>query len=212
MTLRGLLGAFWRRWYLLLVGLLLTAGLVMPAAQAAPPQHRARALILLLPSETMAAEGGNPLLEVSGLDFPGRVLVAYFSSETALRQIEALAPEAEVSVEMDESTRGPVLAVDVLDATPESALATRDYMTEQIPIQLARIQIRVGAPLKTRVRSIPLTVDGEATVDYGKFTRLTIAAGTLGLAATGFSVTVLDAWLLDRRRRREARALPVEDP
>ena len=48
MTLRGVLSALGRRWYFVLVGLLITAGGAWAALSITPPQYAARGLILLL--------------------------------------------------------------------------------------------------------------------------------------------------------------------
>ena len=102
-----------RRWYVLIAGVLATVALTSAVPQVAPPDYTARGLVLLLPAEASTGAGGNPLLMLDGLTTPADVVVAYFKSEAAQELVAKAAPTAEFSVEMEQSTRGPLIAVDV---------------------------------------------------------------------------------------------------
>ena len=129
-----------RRWYVLLAGLLLTFGLAYGAYSTTPPEYSARGLVLLLPSDSSVGPGGNPFLNLSGLEQPASIVVAYFASTTAKDDIASQAPSAEFDVEIDSSTRGPVIVVTVTDKNADKALATLNYIANQIPLQLQRLQ------------------------------------------------------------------------
>jgi len=197
-----------RRWYVLVAGALLTLGMAYGAVQATPPEHTARALVLLLPSESSVGPGGNPFLALSGLEQPAGILVAYFSSASARQVITDQAPNAEYEVAIDDSTRGPVIAVSVTDSSPEETLSTLNYIVDQVPIELARLQQQVDAPLAATIGSMPLTVDGEAERDLSGTIRLAIAAVVVGLVLTGVVAFALDGLILRRRLRRSSRSEP----
>ncbi|WP_421741992.1 hypothetical protein [Cellulomonas sp.] len=209
LSLADVLAVLRRRWYLILVGLLVTVGLGWAATTFKPPDYTARGLVLLVPSQATVGEGGNPLLALAGLDLPARVLVAYFSSDAAQQQFAKAAPDAEIVVTMEESTRGPVIAIDVKDPTPDGATGTLRLVADAIPPNLARLQGEVGAPASTEVSSLELAMDEKAKIDRSDSTRVLIMAIGLGLAGTAFLTFAVDGMILQTsqaRKRRAARA------
>lgn len=204
MTLSDFLGALRRRWYVVLLGFALTGGLCYGAADLVPPSYTARGLIVLLPPQEQVGDGGNPLLGLGGLELPARVMVAYFSSDSAQLEIAEEAPDSEVAVTLDESTRGPVLAIDVRDPTAAGALSTLRLVADEIPPNLARLQEEVGAPANTTVTSLEAAMDTRATIDRTDTIRTIIAAGVIGLTATLVSVFLIDGIVMRRRARRKA--------
>lgn len=198
--------ALGRRWYVVVVGLLLTAGLVYGAFRATPPEYSARALVLLLPSETQVGEGGNPFLVLGGLEQPAGIVVAYFASAAAADEISDVSPTAEHLVAIDDSTRGPVIVVQVNDTTPEGALAVLDLLSERIPEELQRLQTDVSVPDEAIITSMTLTRDEEATEDRSGTVRVVIAAAAVGLVGTIFGAIALDGALLRRSSRRDPEA------
>lgn len=201
------LRALGRRWYIVVVGLLTTAGLVYGAYVATPPEYNARALALLLPSEEAVGEGGNPLLTLGGLEQPAGILVAYFSSSAARAEIEELSPTAEYIVGIDDSTRGPVIAVDVIDVSPESTMTVLNHLLERLPEELERLQNEVEAPPESAIGVMVLTADQEAHPDLSGTIRLMIVALVIGVVATGFLGYGFDSLMQRRSLRREQRAV-----
>jgi hypothetical protein len=196
--------ALGRRWYVVLAGLLLTAGLVFGAYKASPPEYNARALVLLLPSKFDVGKGGNPLLQLDGLEQPASVLSAYFASAPVLAEVAQLSPTAEFDVDLDPSTRGPVIAVDVTDKTAAETLRVRDYLLTRIPGELQRLQQDADARRSAFVDSMLLVADNEAKLDIHGTIRLTIAALVVGLVGTGILAFAIDG-LMERRKLSEAR-------
>jgi len=196
------LRALGRRWYVVLLGFAITAGLVYGATRISPPEYNTRALIVLLPGQNAVVEGGNPFLALSGLEQPGSIVVAYFASATAQEQMADVSDSAEFTVALDSSTRGPVIAIDVTDTTAESATAGLEFLLSRVPSELARLQEGVGAPADSIITSMPLVVDAAPEVDTSGTVRLAIAAGAAGIAATGLLAFALDGMLLRRRVRR----------
>lgn len=193
-----------RRWYVLVTGLLLSAGLAWGAYVVTPPTYTAAGLILLLPSKASVGPGGNPFLALSNLDQPAGILVAYFSGATAQADVKAKAPEAQYQVSINSSTRGPIVEVDVTDTTAKGALDTLGYITSQVPVTLSRLQRDVDAPADAVITSMPLTIDRKAKANFSGTTRMVIAAAIVGLLATGGAAFALDGLLMSRRLRRQA--------
>ncbi len=198
--------AMGRRWYIVIAGLLATVGLAYGAYGASPPEYSARGLVLLLPSEASVGKGGNPFLNLAGLEQPAGIVVAYFSSTTWRDEIAKRAPDAQFLVAIDDSTRGPVVVVDVTDKSATETLATLKYITDQIPIELARLQQEVGAPQTATITSMPLVVDTRAEANTSGATRLMIAAAGLGVVLTGIVSFAADGMLSRRQGSRRRRA------
>ncbi|SDR72002.1 hypothetical protein [Agrococcus carbonis] len=195
-----------RRWYVVLLGLLLTAGLAYGAVAATPPEFKSRALVLLLPSADAVEEIGNPLLALSGLEQPASLVVAQIMSNPEREAVERRSATADYFVALDSSVRGPVILVEVNDVTAAQSLATLEYLKGRISDELARLQAEVDAPDDSIIRSMELTTDVTATEDLSTTIRNAIAAVAVGLAATGFLAFGVDG-LITRRSAREP-ALP----
>lgn len=64
----GVVGLVTRRWYVVLVGLLLTLPLAYLAAQYVAPTYTMKASVVLLAPEETVGDGGNPYLAMGGLE------------------------------------------------------------------------------------------------------------------------------------------------
>ncbi|MCT9818990.1 hypothetical protein N3K63_01680 [Microbacterium sp. W1N] len=197
--------ALGRRWYVVVVGLLMTGALAYGAYTLTPTQYTSRGLILLLPSEEAATAAGNPFLALSGLEQPAGVVVAYFASSSAQNEIADLSPTAEYLVAIDDSTRGPAISVNVTDVSAESSLSTLEHLMTRVPEELARIQNELDVPAEAAVGSMTLTADEAAEPDRSGTIRMTIAAVAVGVLLTGISAFALDGILLRRARRTAQR-------
>ncbi len=206
MSFLDVIAALGRRWIVTVVGLLATAGLVYGASTIEPPVYTARALVLLVPSEQVVGEGGNPFLALGGLDLPARVVVAYYESDVAKDRFSSGSPDAEYVVAIEESTRGPVISVDVTDASPAATLETLELLTSSIPVELERLQEEVDAPKNTVVSTLVLAKDEQAKIDNSGTVRMVIAAGSLGLVATVVGAVAVDGLVRSRAQGRKQAA------
>lgn len=215
MSFLDVIAALGRRWIVTVLGLLATAGLVYGASTIEPPVYTARALVLLVPSEQAVGKGGNPFLALGGLDLPARVVVAYYESDAAKAQFTSGSADAEYVVAIEESTRGPVISVDVTDSTPEATLATLEEITASVPVELRRLQEEVDAPRNAIVSTLVLTKDEKAEADNSGTVRMIIAAAGLGLVATVVGAVAVDGLVRSRRGRKQGGtpdAAPADPP
>lgn len=208
MSFLDVIAALGRQWMVLVTGLVTTAALGWGATVLEPPVYTARALVLLVPSEQAVGEGGNPFLALGGLDLPARVVVAYYESDVAKARFTSGSADAEYVVAIEESTRGPVVAVDVTDGTPQRALDTLELITTSIPVELRRLQEEVDAPQDTIVSTLVLAKDERAETDTSGTVRMLIAAVGVGLVGTVVGAVAIDG--LQRSRARARR--PVTGP
>lgn len=202
MVVTDFLRAIGRRWYVLIVGLIATAWLGYVAVDMTPPEYTARGLVLLLPSQDVVGQGGNPFLAMGDLGLPASILAAYFQSSSVQAEVAEVSPDAKYSVAIEASTRGPLMSIDVTDMSADGALTTLDYLAAAIPSNLARLQQEVGAPSESTVTSMPLTMDSEATEHTDGTVRILIVAVAVGLLATVTLTFTIDRLILRRAQRR----------
>lgn len=197
----ALIGVARRRWYVLVVGLIISFGLAYGGTQASPPHFSARALVMLLPSQATVGPNGNPFLDLSGLDLPARVVVSSLTSTSTRDAVGEAYPDIDYAVSIEESTRGPVIALDVTGPTEVAALEALPYLMQESRATLDRLQSEVEAPANATIRSMVLTQDRSATEERGGTLRLAIAGLAAGLVATLFAASAIDG----RSRQRRAR-------
>ncbi len=206
MGVREVFAGLGRRWYVLIIGLALTAGGGWYVYQQTPSDYTARSLVLLLPPvNTVDNTSSNPFLQLGGLDLTARVLVATYSGTAFQDEIAERAPDAEVQVSMDESTQGGVVAVDVKNRGEQQTLDLLDDVTDTVSQRLDGLQSEVGVETKDVVGSMLLAKDTEAKADYQSLIRILVIVIGGGLAVTAALALVLDVLL--RRRRNGLSAL-----
>lgn len=198
------LAAAGRRWYVLVIGLLVTVGLGVGATAISSPTYSARGLVLLLPPEDAVGDGGNPFLALAALDMPARIIVSYLNSPAAQAGVQAARPTASYEVAVEEATRGPVIAIEVTDSTPEGALTTLQDIAEAVPSTLTRLQQELEVPAEATISSMPLTMATEAEADDSQGTMVLVVAVGAGLAATLAATLLVDRLLQRRSTRRRA--------
>ncbi|NTW42078.1 MAG: hypothetical protein HGA44_19740, partial [Cellulomonadaceae bacterium] len=212
MEITGLVASLLRRWYVVALGVLLTGGLALLAAQAVPPTYTAAGSVLLLPPSASVEEGSNQLLQLGGLEQPAALVVAYLAGDDMREAFDAQNPGVTYEVVLDPLSRGPLImmtveapsSATVMDAL-ESALAT-------VPEALDALQDQVAAPPSSRFASIPLSVDAKPTTLNKETLRALIAAVGVGMALTLVGAVGLDSLLIRSQQRRAARAAAVAAP
>lgn len=207
MQLGDILRAIGRRWYVLLAGVLVTSVVAYAVGSRSSPDYSARGLVLLLPPDDLAdqAGSGNPFLAMAGLALPADIVVVYLNSSNMSTEVLATAPDATYDAMIEPSTRGPLIAIEVEEPTPEGALRVLHFLADSIPSILGQLQDEVGAPVVARVTSIPLTLDTEAVASSGA-TRILIALVGGGLVVSLLLAIAVDGVLIRRRRSH-----PVEE-
>jgi len=214
MLVSQLLRSCLRRWYLVLLGLLATAGLTWFAFTSTAASYQIQATAVLLPGATTVPEQGNGFLYLGGLTPALEVLVRSVNSDTVAEQIlgddfdndDSLAG---YTVARDLEASGPIMLVTATGASENEAREILDEVIAVIPERLAALQADVEVPDGSQMTSLTLSVDDRVEVLTTDRTRL-----LLGVAAGGVVVTVIGTGLIDglilsaRRRRSQKEKLP----
>jgi hypothetical protein len=210
-----------RRWYVVVLGLLVTAGLCAAASMVVPAKYEATSAVLLLPPKNDAEElGGNPFLALGGIDTVAGVLARAVSDRATNEEVAQSGGSGDYTVEPDWAAGGPVLLVTVEDRTPEGALATLSIVLTQLPAALAELQTASGVAEASLIQSKEITHDGVANTVWTPLIRGMIAAAAFGLAMTVLAAAIVDSYLARSKSRGMARGdfergpanEPLDDP
>ncbi|WP_315549325.1 hypothetical protein [Microbacterium aurum] len=206
------LRALTRRWYVLLIGLVVTSALAYLAWMTTPPTYSAQGTELLLPPSAQVETGTkNPLLELSGLDAPAALVIGRLDGQAVREEVTAFSAEADYTVETDPTLRGPTVLVTMTDVSPEKALESLEYVLDMVPDVLASLQSGLEVPPAATVTSMRLATDSEPEPERSATLRALVLAAGIGLAVTIIAAVALDAWLR-RRGRRTSPAGPPPSP
>lgn len=212
MYLLELVGGLRRRWWIAVIGLVVTALLSFTAFTLVPAQQQVRASLMLLPTAKAATEAGNPYLVLGGLE-PAADMVAAAMNSGPVH--ESLAPESGVAtfdVARDTSTSGPMLLVEVTDTSSQGAMALLDAVIKTMPDVLNRLQAQVAVrPSSNLLSIIEVTRDTKPEPSLKKQLRATLATAAGGLALTLFGTNALDGVLRRRSTRRRDSDTDADD-
>ncbi|MCZ9336497.1 chain length determinant protein, partial [Streptomyces sp. TRM76130] len=100
-----------RRWYVLLPGLLLTAGLLAVVAVLVPVSYQSQSTVLLLNSAKATADyDGNPFLSTqTSLTGMADSLARSLTSDDSLRELESRGAEGTFETKLADNAQGPLL-------------------------------------------------------------------------------------------------------
>ena len=212
MDLSQILHALGRRWYVLIAGLLVTAGFVVLALRFVPLTYDVKTSILLLPPTSSVTQTGNPFLNLGGLDVVAGVLGRSVTDSESTQAIIPPGSKAKYTVQQDASVSGSVLQVQASDTTPAGAFRVLNAVVVLATAKLTSLQDEVNAKPSDQVRLLVITNNTVATPDYASLIRLLILVVAVGIVLTLFAAVLIDAVVRRRRsRRRERRGPPGEE-
>lgn len=197
--LNGVLGLVTRRWYLVIVGLLLTLPLSYQAAQMVSPTYTMKASVVLLAPTEVVGQGGNPYLAMGGLEAAVDVAAVSLSSDAVQQRLAETGALSSV-VERDGGTAAPMLLVTVEASTAGAAEEGIAVVLDAIPTTLATIQESAGVDDDQLIRSEVVAASERPLVSYKPQLRVGLVVAAAGMGATLVVTALLDSLL--RRRRR----------
>ena len=198
-TMRGL----WRRWYIVVPGLILTIVVAIAAGQIIKPDFERTGTQLLLPGLASIPEAGNPYLYLGGLSQAADVLVTAMSSEKELDSLIGTRQGAEVLIRRDPVTSGPQVLIKVTARSDAEAGEILDAAMSRTTQVLRNLQDVDGITPGNRIGIKSITADTLSTL-----VQKTRALGVVGAALGMVLITLLAAGLAEglgaRMRRRAA--------
>lgn len=196
-TLRGL----WRRWYIVVPGMLITAALAAGAWSMIPPGYERSSTQLLIPGALSMPDGANPYLFLGGLSPAADVLVRAVGSENARNDVTEDYPEVEIEISRDTSTAGPVILIEVTAASDGDARKVLGLLVERTASLLDELQETEKVLAANRVTLLPITVDSQSVLDQRSRFIAVAATGLAGMALTLLLAGLVDGLSKNRTRR-----------
>lgn len=214
---------FWstvvRRWYLVLVAILLSVGATAVVVDRVGPTFQVDGAALIFPPTAKVERGaqaatvGNPYLALDGVTLARDIVIRSLMSKSVADQIDEQIPGATFEATPDVMTNAPIINVTVEAPSSEDAAKTLSAVLERIPGILTELQAGLGLDQGDLITSQPLIANPEPDV----VRKGQIRAGVVSIAAAlGLSllmIGLLDGLLLSRKRRgRPDRSIGAGNP
>ncbi|SDU84306.1 hypothetical protein SAMN04488544_0818 [Microlunatus sagamiharensis] len=224
MQIHVLWGALRRRWYALVVTVLLAAAGTYLVVHAVGPTYRATGAVLLLPPETTLEQADpkqsntNPFLALGSLSQVRDVTVRSVTSQATMAAMclpqpdPAYAamraklcnddPAVKFQVGPDDTNSAPIVLITVDADTVSDAQVALRAMMDQVPAALTQLQGPMVLKPEAIITSTPLVTDARPEVVRKNQIRTGIVAGAGILGLGLLLLALLDHLLLTRQGRR----------
>ncbi len=217
MDLAEVLRTAGRRWYFLVVGLLITAGLAFAVFTIVPITYDVKASLLLLPPSVVQDPTGepqvvNPFLNLGGLDVAAGVLAKALTDTATVETVIPDGSSAEYTVEKDARVSGSVLEVAVNAQSETEALSMLQTLVDLAESRLNDLQEAIDAPSNTEVRLMVVTDNDVAEPNYSTLLRALIVVVAGGIVLTLLLTVAGDALLRRRAAKKNGTRPPFEPP
>lgn len=204
--MRDVLVSLARRWYLTATGILATAALGVAALSLVPPTYEASGSFVLLPPASTVEAGGNPYLQLGGLNQVADIVTRSMMAQSTAESVHDAHPSANYTVAPDPATSGPILVVTAEDRSAAGASATLSAVMALVPQRLAALQRALGYTGQAQITSTVLAKDNEPDAIRKSQIRALIVAIGAGVVLTGLVVALVDGLIERRNRARQRRA------
>ena len=218
MTARDLIAAALRRWYVVLLGAVLTVGALYVVTKQAPVYWTQYNILLVGPSGAQKTTvlddpvyGLQPLVGVLATDFNDGAPPLLTGDVAATIVGEGYREGVQVRTPNLGTQWRPLFPANYLDvqvaaSSPEEVLATARATSLRVSVLLEELQDEMGAPLNLRARAVPSSKYPTVIPVSGSRSRALAATGLSGMAVT------LAVLLALERRRPSRRPAPAPTP
>ncbi|MCX2183855.1 chain length determinant protein [Streptomyces sp. SKN60] len=202
-----------RRWYVLLPGLLLTAGLTVGAWLVVPVTYESQSTVAMLNSRKGAEADGNPFLSMEpSLTGMADSLARNVNSDASVAELKTQGMREKYEAKIADNAQGPLLWLTVTGQDRDAVLAGNKTLMAFTAQRLKDLQAdqKVSPDAMIRITTIVPPQDPEPQVK-SKVQYLIMAAGlgiVLSLVATFFAEARRRA--KDRAKARAAAEAPTE--
>jgi hypothetical protein len=197
-----------RRWWVALIGLVLTTVLGVATALLVPVTYTTTTSLLMLPPRSTVGLKGNPYLNLEGLGQALSVLSARVTASGPARALALTHPDIDFSVAQDTTSAGPILLITSTSPSPIEAVQVRDDLVDLTPRVLLDMQNELSVQPSSRLTFSTLAEDPLPKKEIKGQLRAVIAivavAGGATLLGTGYldQLLAVRGQLMGRRRRR----------
>ncbi|MFJ9903346.1 Wzz/FepE/Etk N-terminal domain-containing protein [Streptomyces sp. NPDC101152] len=194
-----------RRWYVLLPGLLVTAGLTVAVAMVVPVKYQSQSTVVLLNSQkATVAYNGNPFLSSqTSLTGMADSLARNLNSDDSLRDLKARGATGTFASKLADNAQGPLLWLTVTGTDRAAVLSSDKILTSYAKERLQEFQQQQSVAPKAMIRMQTIVPPQNPVAQTKTRIEYLAMAGVLGLVLSLVAVFYVEA-----RRRPEK---PDED-
>lgn len=189
-----------RRWYVLLPGLLLTAGLTVAVALFVPITYQSQSTVVLLNSQkATVAYDGNPFLSTqTSLTGMADSLARNLNSDGSLRELKSRGASGTFEAKLADNAQGPLMWLTVTGTDKAGVLASDRILTVYAKERLEQFQKQQAVDPKAMIRMTTIVPPQNPVAQTKTRLEYMVMAGGLGLVLTLVAVFFVEA----RRRPR----------
>ncbi|MET7455307.1 chain length determinant protein [Streptomyces sp. NPDC005574] len=199
-----------RRWYVLLPGLLLTAGLVVAVTRFVPVTYQSQSTVVLLNSQkATVAYDGNPFLSTqTSLTGMADSLARNLNSDVSVRELKSRGATGTFEAKLADNAQGPLMWLTVTGTDRSAVLASDRLLTAYAKERLEQFQHQQSVAPKAMIRLTTIVAPQNPVAQTKTRLEYMIMAGGLGLVVSMFT-----AFYVEARRRPNAQAPhPAPEP
>lgn len=194
-----------RNWHTVILGLLLTAGLVTGGSVASPATYVVTSQMVLLPPLTQPNAGYNgvfnPYMALDGLQSMAQVVANAMMDDETARELKQ-AGVAQYSVVYNSLSAGPILVLQVTAVTPAQANGAIAALDQQVPVTVARLQREASISSRSFILAKVIARPSTPAKSSKTQLRVEVLALMAGLVLTLLAVSIVDGRRVRRVRRR----------
>lgn len=205
MFLRDLLMSCLRRWYFLVLGLLITVAGTYLAYTHIAPTYEANASVVLIPPKVAVTVGDNPYLYLGGLDQALGVLQVKMASPEVSDGPTNSHADYEILISKDATTSGPIAAIKVSAPTENETMSLLGDTVAMVPKTLASLQQEQRVPKSSMITSMVLSQDLEPVEINKRQIQMTAVVLVAGASSSLLLTGLLDRLLTGRKERKASR-------
>lgn len=196
-----------RRWYVLLPGLLLTAGLTVAVALVVPVTYQSQSTVVLLNSQkATVAYDGNPFLSTqTSLTGMADGLARNLNSDVSVRELKSRGATGTFEAKLADNAQGPLMWLTVTGTDKAAVLASDRILTTYAKDRLEQFQQQQSVAPKAMIRMTTIVPPQNPVAQTKTRLEYMIMAGVLGLVLSLIAVFYVEA-----RRRSRVPAQPEE--
>jgi len=199
-----------RRWYVLLPGLLLAAGLTVAVALVVPVTYQSQSTVVLLNSQKATrAYDGNPFLSTqTSLTGMADSLARNLNSDASIRALKSRGATGTFEAKLADNAQGPLMWLTVTGTDESSVLASDRILTAYAKERLEAFQEQQSVDENAMIRMMTIVASQNPVAQTKTRLEYMIMAG-----GAGFVISMIATFYVEARKRsRGPEREPGSDP
>ena len=199
-----------RRWYVLLPGLLLAAGLTVAVALVVPVTYQSQSTVVLLNSQKATrAYDGNPFLSTqTSLTGMADSLARNLNSDASIRALKSRGATGTFEAKLADNAQGPLMWLTVTGTDESSVLASDRILTAYAKERLEAFQEQQSVDKNAMITMMTIVAPQNPVAQTKTRLEYMIMAGGAGFVLSMVATFYVEA----RKRSRVPEQEPEPDP